>query len=379
MSMVIGVPKETHRHEHRVGLTPFAVARLTREGHTVLVEREAGAGGHFGDRDFQNAGARTVYSAEEVYQRSDMVARVGMLSTEELEFLKPGLIVTGFHHLAVSSRPMVERLLQKEITLVGYEIIEDGSGDLPVLLPFSEMAGQMAVHLAAHYAQNSTGGRGILLGSVPGVPPPTVLILGAGTVGRAAARQALASGAHVIVLDADLAKLRRLNRDFLGRAVTVMAGLERLEKYTALSDVVIGAILIPGGRPDLLITEAMVKSMKQGSVIIDVSIDQGGCVETSRPTDIENPTFKVHGALHYCVPNMTANIPRTASRALATAALPYLLRLAEKGLAGAAGEDPGLAAGVYLCRGKMVKKVVGETLGFPVTPLASLLEKGARS
>jgi alanine dehydrogenase len=211
------------------------------------------------------------------------------------------------------------------------------------------------------------------------VPPPTVLILGAGTVGRAAARQALASGAHVIVLDADLAKLRRLNRDFLGRAVTVMAGLERLEKYTALSDVVIGAILIPGGRPDMLITEAMVKSMKQGSVIIDVSIDQGGCVETSRPTDIENPTFKVHGALHYCVPNMTANIPRTASRALATAALPYMLQLAEKGLAGAAAEDPGFAAGVYLYRGKMVKKVVGETLGFPVTPLASLLEKGARS
>ena len=216
----------------------------------------------------------------------------------------------------------------------------------------------MAVHLAAHYAQNSTGGRGILLGSVPGVPPPTVLILGAGTVGRAAARQALASGAHVIVLDADLAKLRRLNRDYLGRAVTVMAGLERLEKYTALADVVIGAILIPGGRPDLLITEAMVKSMKQGSVIIDVSIDQGGCVETSRPTDIEDPTFKVHGTLHYCVPNMTANISRTASRALATAALPYLLQLAEKGLAGAAGRGSGSG-----CRGLSPQGEDGEEGG----------------
>jgi len=373
--MIIGVPKETHRHEHRVGLTPFAVARLTEEGHTIFVEKDAGVAAHFSDRDFASSGAKIVYSAEEAYQRADLVCRVGLLTAEELPLLKQGSVIAAFHHLAVAPKPLVERLMALEATLIGYEIIRDRNGDLPVLFPFSEMAGQMAVHIAAHYLQNSAGGRGILLGNVPGVPPPTVLILGAGTVGQVAARQALALGAHVIMLDADIAKLRVVNRAFNGRVVTVVGGLDRLEKYTAISDVLIGAILIPGGRPPLLVTESMVKAMKPGSVIIDVSIDQGGCVETSRPTGLEAPTFIAHGVVHYCVPNMTANIARTASRALASAALPYLIGLTGRGVNQALRGDPGLGEGVYLYRGKMVQEVVGATLGISTASLPVLLDR----
>jgi alanine dehydrogenase len=211
------------------------------------------------------------------------------------------------------------------------------------------------------------------MGNVTGVPPPTVLILGAGVVGRAAARAALAIGAHVVIIDTDYTKLRVLNWESSGRLVTVVAGIERLEKYTSISDVVIGAVLVPGGRAPYLVSEAMVKAMKPGSVIVDISIDQGGCVETSRPTTLDNPTFVLHDVVHYCVPNVTANVARTASRALANASLPYISALADKGVDGALRDDPGLAAGVYLYKGKMVHQMAGETLGIPVTPLDQLL------
>jgi len=374
--MNIGVPREIHRHEHRVGLTPFAVARLAREGHTIIVEKGAGLTARFTDQDFVNAGAQVVYSADEVYKRCELVCRVSVLSPEEIDFLAPGATIAGFQHLAVVPKPTVERLMELETTLVGYEIIRDRSGDLPVLRPFSVMAGQMAVHIGAQCSNIEEGGRGILLGTVPGVPPPTVLILGAGAVGRTAARLALSSGAHVIVIDEDYAKLEIVNHESQGQVVTVVAGFERLERYTAIADVVIGAVLIPGGRPPLLVTEKMVQAMKPGSVVIDISIDQGGCIETSRPTTIDNPTFVKHGVVHYCVPNMTANIARTASRALAGAAIPYLLRIAANGIDFALREDPGLAAGVFLYRGKLVNRTVGETLGIEVTPLHSLLEEG---
>lgn len=377
--MIIGVPRETHRNEHRVGLTPSAVARLSEHGHTVVVEQGAGLAAHFADRNYETAGAQVVYSREEAYRRADLVCRVGALSAEELDLVKPGSVICAFHHLAVAPRPVVERLIDLETTLVGYEVIRDAAGDLPVLVPFSEMAGQMAVHIAAHYLQNQAGGRGILLGNVPGVPPPTVLVLGAGTVGRAAAGRALAAGAHVIVVDSDLAKLRSASRDLAGRAVTAMAGLDRLERFTAIADVVVGAVLVPGSRAPFLVTEEMVKAMKPGSVVIDVSIDQGGCVETSRPTTLDNPYYIAYGVLHHCVPNLTANIARTASRALANAALPYLARLAGEGLEPALRGDPGLAEGVYLYRGHMVNRGAGETLGIEVAELPDLLAAGAGS
>jgi alanine dehydrogenase len=298
-----------------------------------------------------------------------------MIATEEIDALKRGSIICSFHHLAITPRKTIDRLMELEATLIGYEIIRDRHGDLPVLSPFSEMAGQMAVTIAAFYLQNEEKGRGVLMGNVPGVPPPTVLVLGAGTAGHAAARQALASGAHVIVLDADLRKLRRINHEHAGQIVTAVPGMDKLEKYTTIADVVIGAILIPGGRAPFLVTEGMVQAMKPGSVVIDVSIDQGGCIETSRPTSIADPTFIVHDVVHYCVPNMTANVARTASRALANAALPYLMELADNGLEKTLRGNPDLADGTYLYRGRMVNPRVAETHAISAAPLGALLEK----
>lgn len=371
--MVIAVPREVHRLEHRVGLTPSAVVQLVRRGHAVVVEKGAGDAAHFSETDYQRAGAQVVYSREEAYKRADIVCGVGVVAGEELDLLKPGLVLCAFHHLAVAPRETVLRLAELEATLIGYEVIRDEGGGLPVLYPTSEMAGQMAVHLAAHYLQSEAGGRGILLGTVPGVPPPTVLILGAGAVGSTAARQALAAGAHVIVVDADLTRLRRLSRQLSGRVVTALAGFSRLERFTAIADVVIGAVLIPGGRAPYLVSEQMVRAMKPGSVIIDVSIDQGGCVETSRPTTLDNPVFVAHGVIHYCVPNMTSNIARTASRALTNAALPFILALAEKDLDPALRDDPGLAQGVYLYRGRLIDSGLGAGLGLPAASLDELL------
>jgi alanine dehydrogenase len=372
--MVIGVPKEIHRYEHRVGLTPSAAAQLTRRGHEVVVEQGAGVGAHFLDHDYEKCGARIVYDPDEVYQRADLVTRVGLLADEELDLLKPGSTICAFHHLAVAPRRRIERLMELGVTLIGYEIVRDAAGRLPVLFPLSEVAGQMAVHVGAHYLQNGEGGRGILLGNVPGVPPPTVLILGAGTVGGAAAREAVATGAHAIVFDSDLSRLRGLNHELGSRVVTALSGHTRLERYTTFADVVIGAVLDPGNRAPRLITEEMVRAMRPGSVVLDVAIDQGGCVATSRPTTLEDPVFILHDVVHYCVPNMTANVARTATRVLTNAAVPYLLTLADRGVDGALAADPGLAQGVYLHRGRMVSEWAGATAGIPATPIAELLE-----
>jgi alanine dehydrogenase len=370
--MVIGVPREIHHQEHRVGLTPFGAARLTQHGHSVLVESRAGDAAHFTDRDYTKSGAHVVYDPQEVYGRADVVCRVGRVAASELPLLKPRSVLFGFQHLAVAPREHVERLMELETTLLGYEMIRDKGGDLPVLVPFSEMGGRMAIHLAASYLRVEAGGRGVLLANIPGVPPPTVLVLGAGTVGRAAARQAVATGAHVIVLDSDLRKLGGLARELGPQVVTVLGADERLEQYTAIADVLVGGVHIPGERAPYLVTEAMVRAMKPGSVIVDVAIDQGGCVETSRPTTLDQPTFLAHGVVHYCVPNMTASVPRTASRALTNAALPYVVGLAG-GVEQALRADPGLAEGVLLHRGRMVSDHVGRTLGIPAQPLARSL------
>ena len=372
--MIVGVPHEEHGQEHRVGLSPFAVTRLAQLGHTVLVERGAGDAAHFRDTHYQDAGATIVYSGEEILRRSELVCCVARLTPEQTTMLQPGATVLGFQHLAVAPIEQVHTLHTRGITLIGYELIEDAAGDLPVLAPFTEMAGHMVLQLASRYLQAEEGGRGILLGSVPCVAPPTVLILGAGRVGQAVAHHALSMGVHTIVIDSDVTKLRRLHDSTAGRVVTVVAGDDRLEKYTSIADVVVGAVLIPGGRAPFVVSEDMVKGMKQGSVIIDVSIDQGGCVETSRPTSLADPVFVAHGVTHYCVPNMTANVPRTASRALASAALRYLVAIAEHGVADAVRADRGLARGVFLYRGNLVQERVGDLLGLPVTPIEKLLE-----
>ena len=372
--MIIGVPREEHGQEHRVGLSPFAVSRLTELGHDVLVERDAGHDARFLDAHYEEAGAHIVYSSEEVLRRSDLVCCVGRLTPSDTTMLQPGATVLGFQHLAVAPTEQIQALREQEITLIGYELVRDDKGEFPVLLPFSEMAGHMVLQQAARFLQTEEGGRGILLGAVPCVAPPTVLVLGAGRVGHAVAHHAVAAGCHTIVIDADVSALRALHDHTGGKVVTILAESDRLEKYTAIADVVVGAVLIPGGRAPFVIREDMVRGMKHGSVIVDVSIDQGGCVETSRPTSIEDPVFTAHGVIHYCVPNMTANVPRTASRALASAALPYITAIAELGVDGALRADRGLADGTYLFRGDLVHRRVGEPLGLEVTPIQQLLE-----
>jgi alanine dehydrogenase len=371
--MIIGVPRETHRHEHRVGLTPQAVRRFVRGGHQVVVERSAGLAARFTDREYEEIGAQIVYSSEEAYKRADLVCKVGIVSADELDLVKPGLTVGAFLHLAVAPRATVQRLRELKVTAIGYELIQDAAGDRPILTPFSEMAGQMAVYLAAHYLQNEAAGRGILLGSVPGIAPPTVLILGAGIVGRTAARRAAAIGAHVIVLDANLEKLRAVSGELSGRVVTQLVSPDRLASYTCIADVVIGAVLIPGARAPFLVTEDMVRAMRPGSVILDLSIDQGGCVETSRPRTPDTPTFVIHDVVHYCVPNMTANVARTASRALSDALKAPLTELVDKGIAQALRDNPGLIAGTYLFRGDVVHGPLASAHDLPVSPLAQLL------
>ena len=371
--MQIGVPRETARHERRVGLTPWAAAHITRLGHTVVVEKSAGAGALFTDDEYTAAGALVAYSREEVLKRVDLVCCVTLPHADDLSLLRPDTALCGFHHLSVAPRPVVERLRELRATTIGYELVQDASGDRTLLIPMSEMAGEMAVAVAAHYLQNQEGGRGILLGGVPGIAPPTVVVLGAGTVGRAAAARAAAIGAHVIVLDDRMEKLRGLQRGIGTPVVTQLATPDRLARYTAIADVLIGAVLIPGARAPFLVTEDMVRGMRPGSVIVDVSIDQGGCVETSRPTSLDAPVYVTHGVVHYCVPNMTANVARTASRALSDAVLVPVTTLAGRGVAAALRADPGLAAGVTLYRGEVVNAQLADVLGTPHRALDALL------
>ncbi len=377
--MIIGVPNETGREENRVALTPYAVSRLARRGHTVVVEKSAGLEARFSDEEYERAGAHIAYNNDEPYKRADIVCRVGVLAADELDRLKAGSVVAAFHHLGIAPRPLVEQLMDLEATVIAYELIRDADGNHPILLPLSEMAGQMAVHIAASCLTHRPGGRGILLGAVPGIPAPTVLILGAGTVGRTAARHALANGARVIVLDENLEKLRTVSHECYGQVETFIVGTDRLSMLTAVADVIIGAVLIPGARAPFLVTEDMVKSMKKGSVIVDVSVDQGGCIETSRPTTIDKATYVVHDVVHYCVPNMTSNIARTASRALADALYPYLLNLGALGLEGALQNDAGLCDGLYLYRGKIVNQQLADMMGVPATPFQQLAPRGGQS
>ena len=371
--MIIGVPKESLHQEHRVGLTPDAAAHLHRLGHTIVVQHDAGLGARFSNHEYEQAGAQIVYSAEEAYRRADLVTRIGTMSSVELDLLKPGSAICSFHHMAVASKALVAGLVEREITAISYELIEDAAGDRPILAPFSEMAGMLAVHLAGYYLQNDSGGRGILLGNVPGIAPPTVVVLGAGIAGRTAACHARATGARVVVVDTDMAKLRAVSSRCGGQVATANASLEPLENYTASADVLIGAVLIPGSRAPILVTEGMVEGMRRGSVIVDLSIDQGGCVETSRPTSLDQPTFIVHDVVHYCVPNMTANVARTASKALTRAVLPQLVSLAERGTGGAAAADPHLAAGVVMYEGNLVHAHVAAAHNLPFVELRSLL------
>jgi alanine dehydrogenase len=352
--MDIGIPRERRESEYRVGLTPIGVQLLTAEGHAVYVERDAGLGAGFSNRDYEQAGARIVYQPQEAFGRADLVLKVARPTAEECEWLREGQTLMGLLHLAAARRSRVETLLDKGVTAVGYEMIQDDDGSLPVLMPLSQVAGRMLVQVAATLSQNDKGGKGILLSGVPGVPPAEVVIVGACTLGTYAARAFLGIGAAVYLLDRDLQRLQTVDTLLNGRAITMVAHEFNVRKVVRFADVLIGAVLIPGQRAPVVVTREMVQTMKPRSAIIDVSIDQGGCVETSRPTTHKSPTFVEEGVIHFCVPNLPAVVARTATHAFNNAAWPYIQAVTKLGVDAALESQPALARGVNTRAGKIV-------------------------
>jgi alanine dehydrogenase len=374
--MNVGVLREKDSHDRRVALTPPVVRQLVERGNTVWVEKGAGDGAMFRDDEFIRAGASIGYSQPDVIVRSDLIVRISVPATEELDLCRPGTAVMAFYHMAVAGKAVFERLLERRITGIGCEIIETPDGRHPVLAAASELCGRTAIPLAAHLLRSSSGGRGILLGGTPGIPPAHVVVLGAGVVGARAARAAAAAGARVTILDIDSEKLRAMV-EHVSNISTELADPDSVAAAVASADVVIGAILVPGARTPHIVTKAMVEAMKPGSVVMDISIDQGGCVETSRPTTIAQPTYVYHGVVHYCVPNLTADIGRSASIALSHAVMPYAIRLGELGIEEAFRQCPQLSRGVYTHRGECVHRRLATAWKAPYRPLSEMLAETA--
>lgn len=354
--MNICIPKERRDSEYRVGLTPAGVRLLTQAGHTCYIEHNAGIGSGFSDLHYQQAGGTIVYSGEEVYGRADLLLKVARPTDEEFNWLRESSTIMGFLHLAAGRAEKTSILIEKNVTAIGYEIIQDDNGLLPVLIPLSQVGGRMVPQVAAKMLQNDVGGKGILLSGVPGVPPAEVVILGGGTSGSAAARTFIGMGAAVMVLDKDIEKLRALDREFPGRIVTMVSHSFNIEKVCTFADVLVGAVLVPGERTPILVSREVVKTMRPRSVIIDLSIDQGGCIETSRPTTHSNPIYIEEGVLHYCVPNMTGVIGRTATHALNNASWPFVQLIAELGIEQALQKSPSLRRGVYTHHGEITNQ-----------------------
>ncbi len=367
--MEFGVPKEVRERqgEARVGLTPAGVRGLVRAGHTVYVEGMAGVGAGFDDEAYRHQGAQIVYSAAEVYGRSDVVVKVARPMQKEHRLFRPGQTIFSFLHLQVSSPDLFEALQEREITAVACEMIRDQEGLFPILLPMSEVAGRLAPIIAGQLLMNTNGGRGTLLSGIPGVTRGSVVILGAGVLGKNAARAFLGIGAQVIVMDNDIRKLQCIDELFNGRVTTMMASQHNLDRISAFTDVLVGAIQKPGRRAEQLITRDMVRSMRPGSVILDFSIDDGGCVETSRPTTLGDPVYVAEDVIHYCVPNTPAAVARTTSYGLTNALLPYLKALGSSGLLGMLEQEPGFAHGINLYQGNLAHPEIATALGREVT------------
>jgi len=371
--MIIGVPKEIKPGENRVAMTPAGVEELTRAGHTVVVQRGAGVGSGISDEQYAAAGARLVDEARDVFQQADMIVKVKEPIGDEVGWLRPGQILFTYLHLAAQPE-LTRALVQQKVTAIAYETIQTDDGELPLLSPMSEIAGRMAVHVGAHFLEKNQGGRGVLLGGVPGVPPADVVIIGAGTVGAGAARVALGMGANVTLIDINTRRLRYLQETLHGNLITVMSNRFNIERSVRYADLVIGAVLVPGARAPVLVTEEMVRRMKPGAVIVDVAIDQGGCIETiDRVTTHDNPTYVKHGVVHYAVPNIPGGVPRTATMALTNATLPYILKLASRGFVDAVREDAALAKGVNCYAGHVTLAPVAEAHGLEYVSLAELL------
>ncbi len=370
--MIIGVPKEIKDNEARVGVTPAGVKALTEAGHTVLVETQAGAASGFEDHEYQDAGAEMVGEAGYVWDKAEMVVKVKEPIEREYVFFRDALVLFTYLHLA-PVRDLTDKLLEAQVTGIAYETVRDNQGQLPLLMPMSEVAGRMSVQVGASYLEKERGGRGILLGGVPGVPPAHVTILGGGIVGTNAARVALGFGAKVTLIDVNLNRLRELDDIFGGRLYTLASNSYNIAHAAREADLVIGGVLIPGATAPKLVTRAMVAQMKKGAVIVDVAIDQGGCVETARPTSHSNPSFQVDGVVHYCVTNMPGAVPHTSTLALTNSTFPYVLRLANLGAREALKQDAGLAEGLNTWRGTLTHRGVAESQERPWTAAASVL------
>ena len=367
--MIVGVPREIKPGEQRVALTPGGAAALAEAGHRVLIERGAGAGSGLRDDEYAAVGA-TLVTVQEVWARAELVLKVKEPIPAEYERIRADQILFTYLHLAPAPE-LAEALRRAGVVAIAYETVERADGSLPLLTPMSEVAGRLAIQEGAFYLGRAHGGRGILLSGVPGVPRGNVVIIGAGTVGVNAAKTAVGLGADVSILDVNLDRLRAVDDLFAGQVVTLFSTSYNIAQVLQRADLLIGAVLIAGARAPVLVTEAMVGRMKEGAVIVDVAVDQGGCIATIRPTTLLEPVYRVGGVVHYGVANMPALVPRTSTFALTNATLPYALQLANKGLATAVRENPALAKGVNVCRGKFVHPVVAEALGEAAAPLAA--------
>ena len=365
--MIIGVPKEIKVHEYRVAITPHGVRKLTEGGHAVLFETGAGEGSGFSDEEFLSAGVK-LSSKKELFDQADLILKVKEPLPEEVSFFRKDQILFTYLHLA-GAPSLAKALLKSGVTGIAYETIQHSDGTLPLLIPMSEIAGRLSVQVGAFYLQKTHGGAGILLSGLAGVPRGEVVILGGGTVGSNAARMAVGLGAHVTVLDHQTGPLRKLNQEFNGQVETLMSYPESINEQVIKADLLIGAALNPGARTPFLVSKTLIGEMKKGSVVVDVSVDQGGCFESTRPTTHENPVYEVGGVIHYAVTNMPGAVPRTSTLALTDATLPYLLKLAEKGFRNAVKEDPALLKGVNFSAGKVTHPAVAEALNHPYEPL----------
>lgn len=364
--MDFGVPKEIRESERRVGLTPSGVLSLVRRGHTVYVEAQAGAGAGFSDAEYREAGGKVVFSATEAYGRADVVVKVSRPTADEHRLFRPGQTIFSFLYLSVASPDLLQACRTQAITAIAFEMIQEADGTLPVLLPTSEVAGRLAPVIAGNLLMTDHGGRGVLLSGIPGVAPAAVVILGGGVLGVNAARAFLGLRAEVTILDRDLTRLQAVDDQLDGRVTTILSNHHNITRAVAWSDVLIGAVQNPGQRAPLLVTREMVRSMRHGSVVMDFSINNGGCIETSRPTTLRDPVFDVDGVLHYCVPNAVANVARTGSYALNNAALPYLRQLGELGTEEFIRHAPALARGTNIYRGQLAHPAVAAALGLPL-------------
>jgi alanine dehydrogenase len=370
--MRIGVPTEIKDNEYRVGLVPSGVRDLTSDGHDVYVQKGAGLGSGFSDEEYESAGGKILPDAEAVFEKAEMIVKVKEPIEADLQRMKDDTLLFTYLHLAPVP-DLTESLLRKNITGIAYETITGRGGSLPLLTPMSEVAGRMSVHIGAYYLQKPNGGRGVLLGGVPGTLPADVAIIGGGIVGINAAKMAVGLGAKVTILDTNLDRLRYLDDIFMGRVATLASNRAHVEEACRRADLLIGGVLIPGASAPKLVTREMISEMKKGAVIVDVAIDQGGCVETARPTTHSNPTYVVDGVIHYCVANMPGAVPRTSTIALNNATLPYTRRIAALGFEKAVRNDPGLAEGVNVYKGKLTYEAVAQSQGREYTALDGLL------